>query len=122
MWVVWTIYMTEAKKDKLNRRQKKFVKNLARTNVIGKSALSAGYADRTQGSHLLREPKIQSALMVEMEKIGIHDEFLAKKLKHGLNSYYPPKKEGGKKYPDFFTRKQYLDSILKVRGDLKERK
>lgn len=108
-------------KEELNRQQKKFVKQVARTNKIGQSALAAGFSDPHYGSYLMRQPQIQSALQVEMEKIGITDEFLAKKLKHGLNAYYPPKKEGGRKYPDFFTRNQYMKDVLKVRGDLKDR-
>jgi hypothetical protein len=52
-----------------------------------------------------------------MEKAGINDTLIAKKLRDGLDAMAPPRKDGGKQYEDQFVRKQFLDVIFKVRGD-----
>jgi hypothetical protein len=104
----------------LTRRQKRFVSSMVETGKIGASAMRVGY-DPSYGSMLMKQPKILTALQVAMEKAGITDEALAKKIQSGLNATYPPKSKDGKQYPDYFTRGTYVDRALKVRGDLIER-
>jgi len=107
--------VTETSKKKLTPQQRKFVKNLVRTGKTCKSSELAGY-HRTYGSQLMAQPHIQTAIVLAMDKAGISDDKLAKKLKQGLNAYVPPKAVGGKKYPDFYSRFKYLDMAIKIKG------
>lgn len=113
---------TSTRKKPLNIRRKKFVKNLVNGMGVGQSALRAGYADRSEGTALLRDPSVLSALQTAMVRAGIDDEYLSSKIKEGLEATYPEKrsKDGSvlqEAAPDFFTRGQYLDKAFKVRGD-----
>ena len=110
------------KPAKVNVRRKKFVKNLVSGMGVGESALRAGYAHKTEGTALLREPSVLTALQTAMDKAGIDDEYLSCKIKEGLNAEYPEKlrKDGSvlqPSAPDFFVRQLYLDKALKIRGD-----
>ena len=110
------------KKPTLSVRRKKFVKNYVAGMGVGDAALRAGYAHRTEGSALFREPAVLTALQAALEKAGIDDPYVAKKLKEGLEATYPElrSKDGAvlkPTAPDFFTRGQYLDKAFKVRGD-----
>lgn len=96
-------------------KQKKFVKNLAKTGEIGKSAKLVGY-EKTYGSKLMRSSKILTLLHQELEKQGVTDVRVVGKIKDGLNAYYV-KKDGGKKYKDFHAIHKYLDMVFKLRGD-----
>ncbi len=105
-----------------NIREKKFVKAFLETHEIGRSAVLAGYADPTYGSKLMRNPRILTAIQEAMEKAGIHDEYLAKKLKEGLEATYPMKYSSRgrviqEREPDYFTRAIYLDKAFRIRGD-----
>ena len=111
------------RKQPPNIRRKKFIKNLTDGLGVGQSALRAGYASRTEGTALLREPSVLTALQTAMEKAGIDDKYLSSKIKDGLEATYPEKKskDGGvlqaAGQADFFTRSIYVDKALKVRGD-----
>ena len=110
------------RKQPPNVRRKKFVKNLVDGLGVGQAALRAGYAHVSEGSALLREPAVLTALQTAMVTAGIDDEYLSSKIKDGLESTYPQKraKDGSvlqDAAPDFFTRGLYLDKALKVRGD-----
>jgi len=110
------------RKPQTNLRRKKFVKNLVDGLGVGQAALRAGYASKTEGSALLREPSVLTALQTAMAKAGIDDEYLSSKIREGLEATYPTKrsKDGNvlqAEAPDFFTRGLYLDKALKVRGD-----
>lgn len=122
--------MTTRRKDNQPEVSKKLIKgNLTRGNIKfidakleGKNNTDAarigGYSYPTQsGYELMKSPKIQTALLERMEEAGINDKFIAKGLKEGCKALAPPRKDGGKQYADYFTRKQYLDIILRVRGD-----
>ena len=101
---------------KLTTLQKKFVKNLVETGKVKESALRAGSIDPTYGSHLLRNEGVQLALMQAYDKAGITDGYIVSKIKQGMNAKYPPRREGGKQYPDMFTRKHYIDMFFKTTG------
>jgi phage terminase small subunit len=115
--------LKETKKEKkCTKMQKRFVKNHVQTGEVYKAAKRAGFACGSYGSALLKEPHIQTAIQQEMVRQGITDTLLSKKMKDGLNATYPAKfsTEGAllqQESPDMFTRKQYIDMILKVRGD-----
>jgi len=101
----------------ISSAHKRFVRKVLEGETFGQAAIDAGYRDRGYGSSLMKEPAIRSLLTTEMEKAGINDTLIAKKLRDGLNAMTPPKKEGGRQYEDQFVRKQFLDVIFKVRGD-----
>jgi len=65
----------------------------------------------------MKQPAVQSILVAEMEKQGLTDSILVRKLRDGLNAQTVPRREGGQRYDDQFVRKQFLDIIFKVRGD-----
>lgn len=101
----------------LTTQEKIFVDKLVKTGLVYDSATLAGYKQGSYGSFLKRQPKIQRAIVARLEKEGVTDTAIVRKLKQGLAAYYPPRKDGGKKYPDFFTRGLYLDKLHKIRGD-----
>jgi hypothetical protein len=98
-------------------RHRKFVKGLISGKSPSSAAISAGYTNAGYGSKLMKQPAVQSILVAEMEKQGLTDSLLVKKLRDGLNAQTVPRKDGGQRYDDQFVRKQFLDIILKVRGD-----
>lgn len=105
----------------LTERQKRFVGNFVSTGRAGEAALRAGYSDTSQGYWLKQQPKIQEAIQEEMEKQGVTNAMLVRKLKEGLNATYPEKRSAEgfvmqEKSPDFFTRDKYLDKAFKVKG------
>ena len=108
--------MEPVKPRNLTRLQRGFVKNLAETGKISESALRAGSIDPTYGSHLLRNENVQLALMEAYDKAGISDGYIVSKIKQGMNAKYPPRKDGGRQYPDYFTRKHYIDMFFKTTG------
>jgi hypothetical protein len=115
--------VTRTRKPQTSVRRKKFVKNLVDGLGVGQSALRAGFAHASEGSALLKEPSVLTALQTAMEKAGIDDEYLSSKIKEGLEATYPEKcsKDGSvlqaAGQADFFTRSIYVDKALKVRGD-----
>lgn len=118
--------MTAVKRTRANAkpnvRQRKFIKNLTSGMGVGQSALRAGYSDKSEGSALLKNPVVLTALQTAMDRAGIGDDYLSSKIKEGLEATYPEKKAKDGSVlqaaaPDFFTRGQYLDKALKVRGD-----
>lgn len=97
-------------------KHKKFISNLMQGRGIQKSAELAGF-DGSTGYDLMKNPAIKTALVAKMEKAGITEDMLAKKLKQGLSAKTVPRRDGGKRYDDQFVRKQFLDIIFKLRGD-----
>ena len=107
---------------KVTKMQKKFVQKYVESGEVCKSAKRAGFSDGSYGSQLMRQEHIQTEIQKEMVRQGIDDVLLSKKMKDGLGAMYPAKvsKDGNllqKESPDMFTRRHYIDMILKVRGD-----
>lgn len=99
-----------------NVRQRRFVSELLKGKNQSQAAVSAGYrADYAKD--LMKMPQVKSLLDKAMRDAGIDDLLIARKLREGLDAKAPPRKEGGKQYPDQFVRKQFLDVIFKLRGD-----
>jgi phage terminase small subunit len=99
-----------------NVRQRRFVSELLKGKTQSQAAVAAGYkAD--YASDLMKLPQVRGFLDKAMVKAGIDDLLIARKLREGLDAKTPPRKEGGKQYPDQFVRKQYIDLICKIRGD-----
>ena len=97
-------------------RQRKFVSELIRGASQSSAAVSAGYS-ADYGKALMNNPAVQGLLHTAMQQAGIDDLLIARKLREGLDAKAPPRKDGGKQYPDQFVRKQFLDVIFKLRGD-----
>jgi len=103
--------------QKITPKHRKFVKGLIGGQTSSAAARNAGFKDSRYGSYLMAQPAIQSLLLQQMEKAGISDDVLAKKLKDGLSARTPPKAGVPGRYEDHFVRKQFLDLIFKLRGD-----
>jgi len=101
----------------ITSRQRKFIKAVVQGNTYRAAAIKAGYQSPDYGSILMKQPHIRTALQAYMHKAGITDELIARKLKEGLNAKTVPRSEGGKRYDDQFVRKQFLDIVLRIRGD-----
>lgn len=98
-------------------KHRKFVKGVLAGNNLCEAARLAGYKGTSYPQRLMNRADVQRLLLSEMEKAGINDGFLAKRLKDGLNAKTVPRRDGGKRYDDQFVRKQFMDIVLKVRGD-----
>lgn len=107
---------------KLNDKQRTIVKAKSQGKEDKEALKLAGYSDnyiRTDGKKLIQKPAIQSTLQIIMENVGITDEFLATKLKEGMES----KKtigigENSEEVKDMPTRHKYLETGLKLKGHL----
>jgi hypothetical protein len=97
-------------------KQRKFVSELIRGSSQSAAAVSAGYS-ASSSSDLMKNPAVQGLLNEAMKQAGIDDLLIARKLREGLDAKAPPRKDGGRQYPDQFVRKQFLDVIFKLRGD-----
>jgi len=103
--------------DKLTVQQRRFVKGLVEGKNLRGATRYAGYISPDYGSVLMKQDNIRTALQAHLHKAGITDSLIAKKLKDGLNAKTVPRMSGGKRYDDQFVRKQFLDVILRIRGD-----
>jgi len=106
----------------LNKREKKFVKNYIKEPKVCQAAMDAGYPYPNYGSILLAKPKIQQAILMELERQGITDEKVVTKIKEGLEATMPEKRSPKgtviqNEHPDYYVRSLYLDKVLKIRGD-----
>lgn len=100
----------------LTKKHKAVVKHILNGESVANASMLAGYS-QTYGQKLAQIPKFRKELECQIAKAGITDSLLATKLREGLDSMVPPRKEGGKLHADNFVRKQYLDVIFKLRGD-----
>jgi len=100
----------------LTLKQRRFIKRITEGKTPSEAASLSGYGP-SYGNFLYRQPNIKRAIIVAMEKAGLSDALLAQKLREGLDAMVPPRKDGGKLYPDHFVRKQFLVEIFKLRGD-----
>ena len=108
--------MTTLKKDTpLLPKMKKFARRVAKTGEVIKSGTDVGYKGN-YGSQLMKNPKIQTAIQIEMDRIGTTTEKIARKIDEGMDAYRVIR-DKGKKYPDFHVRKEYIDMAVKIRGD-----
>jgi len=106
----------------LNRREKRFVKNFIKNPKVCDAAAKAGYTHPNYGSVLLAKPRIQQAILMELERQGITDEEVVRKLREGLDATLPERRSPKgvvvqDEHPDYYVRSLYLDKIFKIRGD-----
>lgn len=114
--------MIEEDKSGLTSRQAAFVEQYVQTGgKVGVSATRAGYADRTMGSKLLREPKIIKAIQSLMQDaIGVHAVTalgtVVKLVKSARSDYV--RLEAAKDILDRAGYRPPDKALLKVAGDL----
>ena len=114
----------EKKPRPLTDREKKYVKHRAEGCKVGESSLRAGFATAQYGTYLKGQEHIQSALQDALIKVGLSDEFVAKRLKVGCDATHPEKKtkDGvvlvAKDQPDFFIRHKHIETVMKAKGSL----
>jgi len=100
----------------LTRAHRKFVEGLSEGMTQENASVYAGYSP-SYGKDLARHPEVKSLLLQKLEEKGLNEDKIAEKLDEGLDAMAPPRKDGGKLYPDNFVRKQYLDLLCRIRGD-----
>jgi len=107
---------------KLNDKDRKIVKGLTEGKEDKEVLESVGYSPSyisSEGKKIINKPAIQSTLAIIMENTGITDEFLAGKLKEGMDS---TKMHGvgpdSKEVKDMPTRHKYIETSLKLKGHL----
>lgn len=116
----------EKKPRPLTDREKNYVKYRTDGRPVGESSLRAGFASTQYGTYLNSQEHIQSAFHDAIEKVGLTDELLAKRLKEGVDATFPEKvsKDGivlvAKGQADFFTRHKYIETTMKAKGSLKQ--
>ena len=102
--------------SRLTGQHRKFVRKRAAGESIKDSADYSGFSNQ-YGRELANMPIVKTAIVKAMDKAGINDHLLARKVKQGLNAKTAPRTEGGKRYDDQFVRKQWADIVFKLRGD-----
>jgi len=123
------------KKKKLTPREAKFFDILAKnpTMPISEAGRQAGYSENTVASTIYRKlGKARNNFQIALEKAGLTDEYIAKRLHEGTNAFvtkvhqekHGNNKFGNERYEyhkenqvDFKSRKEYLELIAKIRGD-----
>lgn len=100
-----------------SRKHKKFIQNVAKGQNLTRAATNAGFMSPGYGSYLMRQPIIRDGLARVMEKAGATDENVANVLGEGLGAIMV-KKDGGKEYVDYETRRRYAELILKTKKDI----
>lgn len=108
----------KSRKTGLTKKQQKFADDV----LSGKTQTQAARDNyKTKypakvGSHLMKSDDIRNYMMMKFDEVGITCDEVAIKMKEGLDAMTPPKKEGGTRYEDFFTRRLYLDMYFRLRG------
>jgi len=135
---------TQASKSKIavKMRRKKIIKAILEGKTQQESGIAAGFSHKTAGSQVsktLQNPIVQNALIHEMEKIGMNDDFLAEHLRKlidakkvisaniivtGGGSDLADAGKMRKDYiqvPDYSAMARGLDLICRLRGLYKDR-
>jgi len=113
----------EKKPRPLTGREKKYVKLRAEGCKVGESSLRAGFATPQYGTYLKGQEHIQSALQDALVKVGLDDDFVAKRLKEGCDATHPERKNKDgvvivAESPDFFIRHKHIETVMKAKGSL----
>lgn len=118
------------KSAKPNTRQRRYVKGIVDGKSKAQAARDAGYAESVAlkaGDKIESKPAVQSAFRELLEKAGITDEKLAKRLNEGLDAKETKffQHQGlvisKRTVVDHGARKNYLDTVLKLKGHLVEK-
>ena len=104
----------EKKKRKRTKKQKNFIKGVIETGSIEAGASLAGLHPK-YGHELAKRPDIQTDIQLALEKEGLTDDTLAKRIKEGQKATYV-KKDGGTKYKDFHAIHKFCDMQVKIKG------
>ena len=108
----------KSKKTKLTQKQQGFADDLLKGKTVAKAAAdnyNTTYPS-VMGRQLMKRDDVREYMMQRFDEVGITCDEVALKMKEGLDAMTPPKKEGGTRYEDFFTRRLYLDMYFRLRG------
>ena len=111
--------MQEKKKRKLTEKQRKLIKYYFEGYTKKEAALKAGYKASYAGFigwQTLRRLEARGALKEKFEALGLSDEDLVMKIIEGLEAKRPDGRA------DFAIRHRYLETALKLKSVLVERK
>jgi len=73
-------------------------------------------AAQTAHRWMQKDVGVRNYMFAKMEAVGITDDFIALKMKEGMDALTKPVKEGGERYEDYFVRKQYVDMYIRMKG------
>ena len=119
-------------KDPSNGKHELTTKQILYMNarLAGKSKLEAvkeaGYSEGTAPYHIERNANLREVLLACLEKQGLHSDFIAKKIKKGLEAKKTiyATSDGTisdmKQVPDHETQHKYVRDLLEIRGDVKQ--
>ena len=110
--------MEKKEKKMLTIRQRMLIKYHLEGHTIKDAAVKAGYSEAsayTHGSRVLKNLYECGALDEKLAALGLSDEYLAMKIMEGLEA----KNANG--VPDYGMRHKYLETALKLRGELVEK-
>ena len=98
---------------------KKYVENgLNGTKTIQELRPNQLYSSaRTTASEMIKRPEVQREIQILMEQAGLTKEYLVAKAKEGLNANVIGK-EGLTEHADHNVRHKYLNTALKLYGEL----
>lgn len=112
--------MEEKKKRKRpSVKQKAFADALltGKAKTLTAAAKIAKYSSPSKdGSRAMSLDTVREYMMDKFHKYGINDDTIARKMSEGMDAMAPPRKEGGTRYEDQFTRRLYLDMYFRLRG------
>lgn len=99
-----------------------------REAAVVAEVLERGVSSDRKASQIMEKPAVQRAILAEMEKAGITDKLLARKLRRGMDATevkffaHEGNVTDSREVVDWSTRHKYLETALKVRGDVGEAK
>ena len=85
----------------------------------------AGYSLKTATTDIEAAPNVRKNMALAIERAGITDDFLAKRLKHGVGAYFTELAQikgrftDSRKTPNFIARERYIRLIAELSGRIK---
>lgn len=103
---------------------KKFVQNGGNKGKAIKEAYKDAGIKVVEAKHteVFEKPQVQRSIVKALEDAGVNDALIAKKIKQGLDATAVKIHEGSVvcEVPDHQARHKFVDTALKIRGDLGE--
>lgn len=106
----------------LSQVERGMVRGLLSGSDVEESSASVGI-QTDEGRRVLDRPPVRSALDAALRRRGLDEDRVARTLDEGLNATRSVYHQGIRidEVPDHSARKGYLDTLLDIRGDRKQR-
>ena len=113
------------KPQKLNLRERKFMKNLSLGMTQREAAIKAGYSKKSAdsiASQKIKEIKVAGSFCEILDKHGVTDDAIASVISEGIKAKrHVMVGDDVKELPDWIARHKFSDSALKVKGHLRDK-